>query len=264
MDILTLVGLLLGFGAVIGGQVLEGGHLAAITQPTAAIIVFGGTFGAVCVSYPMSTVKGAIVHVGSIFREAAHNPAKLIAYLVGCAKNARKDGVLALEAEVRNGPDAFSRKAFGMVVDGVDPKTVRECLETELAMDEEHGHSYAKVFESAGGYAPTVGILGAVLGLIHVMESLNEPEKLGGGIAVAFVATVYGVGAANLLFLPIANKMKIKHREETLRKQMLLEGIASIQAGDHPNVVEQKLRALLAEKEKHQAAGAAEKGPDAH
>jgi chemotaxis protein MotA len=146
---------------------------------------------------------------------------------------------------MRKAPDDFGRKAFGMVVDGVDPKVVRECLETEIDVDEETGHGYAKVFESAGGFAPTIGILGAVLGLIHVMENLSDPSKLGGGIAVAFVATVYGVGSANLLFLPIANKMKLKHKDHLVTKRLYVEGIAAIQGGDHPNVVEQKLGALL-------------------
>jgi chemotaxis protein MotA len=245
MDILTIIGLLLGVGAVIGGQILEGGHVSAICVPTAAIIVLGGTFGAVCVAFPMSTVKGALAGVATIFKDGGHDPAHMIRYLVECAKKARKDGMLALEEEMRKAPDDFGRKAFGMVVDGVDPKVVRECLETEIDVDEETGHGYAKVFESAGGFAPTIGILGAVLGLIHVMENLSDPSKLGGGIAVAFVATVYGVGSANLLFLPIANKMKLKHKDHLVTKRLYVEGIAAIQGGDHPNVVEQKLGALL-------------------
>jgi chemotaxis protein MotA len=167
----------------------------------------------------------------------------MIHYLVDCAKKARKDGMLALEEEMRKAPDEFGRKAFGMVVDGVDPKIVRECLETEIDIDEEVGHSYAKVFESAGGFAPTIGILGAVLGLIHVMENLSDPSKLGGGIATAFVATVYGVAVANLIFLPMANKIKRKLHVEKERKTLIAEGVLSIQAGLNPRVLEEKLAA---------------------
>ncbi|MBI1849960.1 MAG: flagellar motor protein [Planctomycetes bacterium] len=250
MDILTILGILLGLGAVVGGQVLEGGHISALCVPTAAIIVLGGTIGAVFVSFPMSDVKGAVGGLPGIFKEGGHDPTHMIQYLVECAKKARKDGMLALEEEMRKAPDEFGRKAFGMVVDGVDPKIVRECLETEIDVDEEVGHGYAKVFESAGGFAPTIGILGAVLGLIHVMENLSDPSKLGGGIAVAFVATVYGVASANLIFLPIANKMKLKHKDHLITKRMYVEGIASIQAGDHPNIVEQKLGSLLVKEKK--------------
>ena len=169
MDILSIIGVLLGLGAVVGGQILEGGHLAAICVPTAAIIVLGGTFGAVCVAFPMSAVKGALAGIPGVFMDGGHDPSHMIHYLVECAKKARKDGMLALEEEMRKAPDEFGKKAFAMVVDGVDPKIVRECLETEIDVDEETGHGYAKVFESAGGFAPTIGILGAVLGLIHVM-----------------------------------------------------------------------------------------------
>jgi chemotaxis protein MotA len=255
MDKATLIGLVMGIGAVLGGQILEGGSLHSIMQFTAAVIVFGGTFGAVFLSYPFQNVLGAFKDIRIIIKEPVRDPAEIISQLTKYANKARKEGILSLEKEIKNIQEPFLSKALTMAVDGVEPNTIREAMETELEYLDEHGKVNSKVFKSAGGYAPTIGILGAVLGLIHVMENLNDPSKLGAGIAVAFVATVYGVGSANLLFLPIATKMEMRHRHNMILKEMMLEGVVSVSTGENPRLIEEKLNSFLSgiEKNKHPA-----------
>jgi chemotaxis protein MotA len=250
MDILTILGLIFGFGAVIGGQVLEGGSLHSITQFTAAIIVFGGTIGAVMVNYPLHTFVLALKNARLAIFSRGADPRTIIKYISELAAIARKDGLLALESKVRKTQDPFLKKGLQLVVDGTEPKLTREILEIEMAYSEEYHHASAKVFESAGGYAPTIGILGAVLGLIHVMENLADPSKLGAGIAVAFVATVYGVGSANLLYLPLAGKLKLKMREESIIKELIVEGLISLSEGENPRRVEEKLTGFLRDSQK--------------
>ncbi|HUL30886.1 MAG TPA: flagellar motor protein [Thermodesulfobacteriota bacterium] len=250
MDKATLIGLVLGIGAVIGGQTLEGGHVGSIMQATAAIIVFGGTFGAVFVSFPFHDVLSGFKGVKKIIQEPVQNPYSVITQITNYANKARKEGILSLEKEIKNIEEPFLRKALTMAVDGVEPHAIREAMEMELEYLDEHGKIGAKIFKAAGGYSPTIGILGAVLGLIHVMENLNDPSKLGSGIATAFVATVYGVGSANLLFLPIANKMEVRHRTGMIIKEMMLEGIVSVSTGENPRLIEEKLNAFLTEKQK--------------
>ena len=194
MDKATLIGLVMGIGAVLGGQALEGGSIHSIMQFTAAVIVFGGTFGAVFLSYPFHNVLGAFKDLRIIIKEPLKDPSEIITQITKYANKARREGILSLEKEMKNISDPFLNKALNMAVDGIEPNTIREAMETELEYLDEHGKVNSKVFKAAGGYAPTIGILGAVLGLIHVMENLNDPSKLGAGIAVAFVATVYGVG----------------------------------------------------------------------
>lgn len=250
MDLLTIIGLILAFGAIIGGLLLEGGSLHSITQLTAGIIVVGGTIGAVLVNYPMNTFLLALKNARLAFfnnNSDAQKTIKLISELAGVA---RKDGLLALESSLKNVKDPFLKKGLQLVVDGTEPKLTREILEIEISHAEEYDLMSAKVFESAGGYAPTVGILGAVLGLIHVMENLADPQKLGAGIAVAFVATVYGVALANLVFLPIAGKMKFKIREEVIYREMMVEGLISLSEGENPRRVEEKLIGFLRESKK--------------
>jgi len=250
MDKATLIGLILGIGAVIGGQILEGGHVGSIMQFTAAFIVLGGTFGAVFVSFPFDGVIGAFKDIRITLKEPPHNPYQVISQITGYANKARKEGILSLEKEVKNVDDPFLKKALTMAVDGIEPHAIREAMETELDYLDEHGKMSSKVFKSAGGYAPTIGILGAVLGLIHVMENLNDPSKLGSGIAVAFVATVYGVGSANLLFLPLASKLELRHRHGMILKEMILEGIVAVSTGENPRLIEEKLTSFLTEKQK--------------
>ncbi|MBI5809699.1 MAG: flagellar motor protein [Deltaproteobacteria bacterium] len=250
MDILTIVGLALGFAAIVGGQVLEGGSLNAIMQGTAAIIVFGGTIGAVLINYPMATFILALKNAKKAFFNPKDDPKKMIKEMSDLAAIARKDGLLALEAKVKSVKDPFFKKGLQLVVDGAEPKLTREILEIDMAYAEEYEMASTKVYESAGGYAPTIGILGAVLGLIHVMENLDDPSKLGSGIAVAFVATVYGVGSANLFWLPIAGKLKGKIREEAVIKEMIIEGLVALSEGENPRRVEEKLTGFLREGQK--------------
>ncbi len=250
MDKATLIGLFLGIGAVIGGQTLEGGHVGSIMQVTAAIIVFGGTLGAVFVSFPFQDVLSSFKEIKKVIKEPPQNPHQIISQIVTYANKARKEGILSLEKELKSIEDDFLKKALTMAVDGVEPHTIREAMGTELEYIDEHGKIHSKVFKSAGGYAPTIGILGAVLGLIHVMENLNDPSKLGAGIATAFVATVYGVGSANLLFLPMSNKLEVRHRHEMILKEMMLEGVISVATGENPRLIEEKLNAFLKEKQK--------------
>lgn len=250
MDKATLIGLVLGIGAVLGGQVLEGGHIGSIMQITAAIIVLGGTFGAVFISFPFHDVVGGFKGIKKILKEPVQDPYQIITQITNYANKARKEGILSLEKEIKNIEDTFLKKALTMAVDGVEPHAIRESMGTELDYLDEHGKTSSKIFKSAGGYAPTIGILGAVLGLIHVMENLNDPSKLGSGIATAFVATVYGVGSANLLFLPIANKLEIRHRHEMIIREMVLEGIVAVSTGENPRLIEEKLTSFLSEKQK--------------
>lgn len=250
MDILTILGLVLGFGAILGGQVLEGGSMHSIMQFTAAIIVLGGTFGAVLVNYPMSTFLLSLKNARLALFNSGGDPNKTIKLISELAAVARKDGLLALETSIRKVDDPFLRKGLQLVVDGTEPKLTREILEIEISHTEEYNLTSTKVFESAGGYAPTIGILGAVMGLIHVMENLADPQKLGAGIAVAFVATVYGVGTANLIYLPLAGKMKIKIREKVIMQEMMVEGLIALSEGENPRRVEEKLAGFLRESQK--------------
>lgn len=244
MDINTIGGILGAIFAILAGQALEGGHASSILQGTAAIIVFGGTIGATMVAYPTAE----FIHGVKMFKVALQNKkvdlSGIATEIVELAGIARRDGVLALEGRIAQLKDPFLARALGFVVDGLDPAVTRDTLESEIYAELEENGVGAKVWETAGGFAPTIGIIGAVLGLIHVMENLNDPSKLGGGIATAFVATVYGVGIANIVFLPVANKLKRRLMQEKERKTMIAEGVLAIQEGLNPRVLEEKLRAL--------------------
>jgi chemotaxis protein MotA len=241
MDITSIGGIVFAIACILGGQAIEGGHAGSLAQATAAIIVIGGTIGACAVAFPMPDfLKGA--KMGALaFKNKKNDSEALIKQIVDLAAVARREGVLALEQKLSEIKEPFLKRAVGFLVDGVDAAIARDSLETEIHHEFESSGVAAKVWESAGGFSPTVGILGAVLGLIHVMENLSDPSKLGGGIATAFVATVYGVGVANLLFLPIASKLKRKIGLEKERKTLIAEGVLSIQAGLNPRVLEEKL-----------------------
>jgi chemotaxis protein MotA len=243
VDLTTIGGVVGAIGLILLGQALEGGHAGSILQATAALIVFGGTIGAVAVSFPLKDFVRGLKLAKLAFTEKKSDSEAIVKQIVDLASVARRDGVLALEQRLPSIEDEFLRRAVGFIVDGVDATVARDALETEIFHHFEEDSVGAKVFEAAGGYAPTVGILGAVLGLIHVMENLNDPSKLGGGIAVAFVATVYGVGSANLLFLPMASKIKRKVALQKQRRTLMAEGVLSIQAGLNPRVLEEKIRA---------------------
>jgi chemotaxis protein MotA len=254
VDIATIIGIVLAIGAIVGGQALEGGHLGSIMQLTAFIIVMGGTIGAVCVQNSLSVVIRSVRLLALAFANQSHDVKGTIKVIVDLANVSRKQGLLALEGKLKDIHDPFFCKGVQLIVDGTDPKVVHEILEIEVEHHEEHGILAAKVWEAAGGYAPTVGILGAVLGLIHVMENLADPSKLGSGIAVAFVATVYGVGAANLFFLPFANKIKLKIKEESAARSVIVMGLVGLAQGENPRLLQEKLESFLPPDERTQEA----------
>jgi len=245
MDRASVIGLVIGLAALVGGNLLEGGKIDSILQPTAALVVFGGTFGATLLSFPARDIARAVAAVGRVFHEKRPDAEDLIRDLIRYAHLARRNGFIALEPEVPRHGNAYLRRALGLAIDGMLPKFLIETMERENLTYEDEERRTAKVFETAGGFAPTIGIIGAVLGLIHVMENLSDPSKLGAGIAVSFVATIYGVGSANLLFLPMARKLiNLVNRELALR-EMILDGVVGIQAGTHPHYLEEKLRAFV-------------------
>jgi chemotaxis protein MotA len=245
MDRTTLLGLLLGGLSLMGGHYLEGGSAGMILQATAFIIVLGGTAGAVCLSFTGAQLRKSWQSLPYIFRKPQDQTPAQISRLVELAYRARRQGLLSVEGEVAKLPDPFMRRSLELVIDGFPPNQVREIMEMDLTQREESGLMPARVFEAAGGYAPTIGILGAVLGLIQVMQHLTEPSLLGTGVAVAFVATIYGVASANLLFLPIAHKLKLHHEHEMLRQEMLLEGILALAQGEHPRLIAERLTGML-------------------
>ena len=245
MDIATIIGLVLGIGAVLGGAVLEGLHFNSLIQPTAAIIVLGGTFGATFISFPMSAAIQALKDLKLLFASPA-NPEDIIPVVLELANRARKNGILSLEEDSKNSKELFLRKALTLCVDGVEPKDVQDILDIDLSTYEEHAKLSVEFYEAAGGYAPTIGIIGAVLGLIHVMSNLADVSKLGSGIAVAFVATIYGLVTANILCLPFATKIKMRIKNEMLRREMLTAGIIGIQQGSNPRFIEERLKSFLA------------------
>lgn len=250
MDIATIVGIVLALGSIIGGQALEGGHLGSLIQLTAFVIVLGGTVGAVCVQNPLPVVLRAVSLLSLGIKDPKHDNKGTITTIIDLANVSRKQGLLALEGKLKDIHDPFFRKGVQLIVDGTDPKVVHEIMEIDVEYQEEEGIKAAKVWEAAGGYSPTVGIIGAVLGLIHVMENLADPSKLGSGIAVAFVATVYGVGAANLFFLPLAGKMKFKLKEESAARLMIIMGLVGLAQGENPRLLQEKLEGYLPESER--------------
>ena len=246
MDKLSFFGLMLGVGAIVGGQVLEGGHISSLVQPAAFIIVFGGTFGAVILQSSWEVFRGAMKMTTWVIAPPDLAHAELINQIVKWSHIARKEGLLSLEAQVDVLDDPFARRGLQMLVDGIEPDRLRDLLEIETEAYEAHLKLSAKVWEAAGGYSPTIGILGAVMGLIQVMENLSDPTKLGTGIAVAFVATIYGVGMANLIFLPIAKKLLANVGQLVVLRDMYIDGIIGIANGDNPHVIESRMQGYIA------------------
>ncbi len=245
MDKATLSGLLLAIGGILLGLMLEGGNLGQVLQPTAAMIVFGGTLGAILIQYPMPVALGAFRKLTQVFVEPAHNAQSTIALIVKYANQARREGIISLDKELESIEEPFLRRALMLAVDGTEPQELRKIMELELDNKEEQEEKIPQLFESAGGFAPTIGIIGAVLGLIQVMQHLDKIDEVGKGIAVAFVATLYGVGVANLILLPCAGKLKIRIRDEQIIREMMLEGVVSILEGMNPRMVETKLLGFL-------------------
>ncbi|HEY3490009.1 MAG TPA: flagellar motor protein [Candidatus Deferrimicrobiaceae bacterium] len=245
MDLSAIIGIICGVGAILLGQALEGGSIKSLIQPTAFIIVIGGALGATLASFPLSAAKMALGALRKVFFSGADKGPEYVQEIIRYAAKARKNGIISLEADIKVAKDPFLQKALRFVVDGVDPKVLQGIMETELNKLEEEGEIPVKFFEAFGGYLPTIGIIGAVLGLIQVMQNLNDPSKLGEGIAVAFVATVYGLVAANIFMFPWAGKLKIRHKEEMTIKAMILEGVLAMQAGEHPQIIEERLKAYI-------------------
>lgn len=249
MDIATIIGLILGFGAVFGGQVLEGGHISALLKPTAALIVLGGTFGATFLSFPLNNIIKACKDVVQVFVPPQQNPEEVIQQIVGYANKARKNGLIALDEDAKQIKDQFMKQGMEMLVDGMASEEIVDILQIEMTNFEESNKISAEVFESAGGFAPTIGIIGAVLGLIHVMSNLSDTSALGAGIAVAFVATIYGLMTANIICLPISTKIKKRIKEQGLIKEIIVEGLSSILKGENPRLIEKRLRGFTLTKD---------------
>jgi chemotaxis protein MotA len=245
IDLASIAGLVLAFLGILGGLVMEGGKIKDVAQFTAALIVLGGTFGAVLVSTPLPTLFGAAKRFLGVFRDATPPLGPLVDEVTGYASQARKNGLVSLETAADQITDPFLKKALNLAVDGTDLQEIRKMLELEIEVEEKNAEAEAKVFEAAGGYAPTIGIIGAVLGLIQVMKNLANIDEVGHGIAVAFVATVYGVGSANIFFLPAANKIKARIAAEVQRKLLIIEAVSGIVEGLNPKLVRMKLEGYL-------------------
>jgi chemotaxis protein MotA len=241
----SIGGITLAIGGIALGLKLEGGRVAQILQPTAALIVFGGTIGAVMLQFPLPVIVQAGKQLRDVFREQNSNALETVKQLVGFAHQARRAGIVSLDNELEGIKDPFLKRSLMLAVDGTEPEELRKMMESELNARAEEEELISRVFESAGGFSPTIGIIGAVLGLIQVMQHLSNMDEVGRGIAVAFVATIYGVGAANLIFLPCAGKLKIRLRQQQVVREMTLEGVVSILEGMNPHVLEGKLLGFL-------------------
>jgi chemotaxis protein MotA len=246
LDPAIVLGLPAAVAVVLLAQRLEGAPLRALWQPTAALVVFGGSLAAVVVSYPFELVRRTVLAVRDTCVSQSEPIEPVLAQLLGYSQIARRKGLVALEAEIERASSPFLKTALGLAVDGTTAKVARQMLEAESDARRDSAEAPADVLETAAGYSPTLGILGAVLGLIHVMQSLSDPSKLGSGIAVAFVATVYGVGAANLVLLPLATRIRGLARRDAISREVIIEGMSAVQEGLNPRLLEQKLRGFLA------------------
>ena len=245
MDVLSIIGIIVGVGAILLGQHLDGGHVASLINGPALIIVFGGSLGAIMLQSPLSVFMHAMKLFFWVFKPPKILLDESIQKIVHWSDISRRNGLLGLENVISDEDDPFISRGIQMLVDGHEPEAIRLNMEIDLISKEKFDMQAAKVFEGMGAYAPTIGIIGAVLGLIHVMGNLADPTKLGSGIAVAFVATVYGVAMANLLFIPIGNKIKSVIQEESQFKEMLIEGIVSIADGENPRLIESRLYGFI-------------------
>ncbi|MDR3764962.1 MAG: flagellar motor protein [Acidobacteriota bacterium] len=261
MDKGTVAGIALSVGGITAGLLLEGGHLSQVLQPTAALIVFGGTLGAVLLQHPLSTVIQAAASLKIVAFEPQLRPSEVISRLVMLAQKARRDGIISLDKELEAIPDPFTRRALMLAIDGTEPAELRAMMQFELDTTADAEEDLSRVWDSCGGFAPTIGIIGAVLGLIQVMQHLDKIDEVGRGIAVAFVATIYGVGFANLAALPIAGKLRHRMRDRQVLRELTLEGIVSILEGVNPRMLEAKLNGFIREHEPTVARGAAKSKP---
>jgi len=245
LDVLSVAGLALGLVAILGGSILKGSGLAALWNGAAFVIVIVGTFAATLLHVRLETFKHAMKMMAWVFQPPPYDPAEAITKIVNWSQVARKEGLLGLESTAEEETDEFLQKGLQLLVDGSEPETLRSILEVDIGSREEFDTRGAKVFESMGIYAPTLGIIGAVLGLMAVMQNLADPSKLGSGIAAAFTATIYGIASANLFFLPVASKLKTAVAEGTTYREMLVEGMVSIAQGENPRNIETKLKGYV-------------------
>jgi chemotaxis protein MotA len=245
MDILSILGIILGFAVILGGNFIEGGSIHSLLNSSAALIVVGGTVAAAILQTPMHSLKRAMDIFKWVFRPPFSPFKETISKLARWAGVARKDGLLGLEQISEKEKDLFAKKGLQLLVDGSEPEVIRRVLEADLILDEQRDFDAVKFYESMGGYAPTIGIIGAVMGLIHVMNNLADPALLGPGIAVAFVATIYGVALANLFLLPIANKLRMCVNERSQYRELIIEGILAIADGENPKTLEMKLSGYI-------------------
>jgi len=245
MDILSMLGLVVALAGILGGQFLEGGSINVLLQLAAFLIVLGGTLGAVMVQHPLNIFMTGIKMARWVFVTPQIDKQQLVYRMTAWGNAARKDGILALEGQIKTAGDPFVQKGLQLLVDGNSAEKIRAVLDIDLNTYETLRWQSARVWEAAAGYAPTIGILGAVLGLVHVMQSLGEPAKLGAGIAVAFIATIYGVGFANLVFLPIAGKLKILIAKEVTLREMVIDGLCMIANAENPHFIENKLKGYI-------------------
>jgi chemotaxis protein MotA len=245
MDIFAILGCVIGIGFILWAQALEGGNAGQLMQVTAGMIVLGGTLGAIVGSFPVGDLKVALMAIKDVLFPPKVNFESLISEIGGFATKARKEGVIVLEKEAQRASDPLIKLGLEAVADGADPSLVQGMMENQITQSEEQVTKASKVYEAAGAYSPTFGIIGAVLGLIQVMQNLSDPSKLGEGIAVAFVATVYGLFVANLIFIPVSTRIKSNYQKVLLAKEMMLEGILAIQAGESPALIERKLQSFI-------------------
>ncbi|HZO91287.1 MAG TPA: flagellar motor protein [Chthonomonadaceae bacterium] len=245
MDLATLIGMALAWGALIGSLLMEGGEIKALINLPAALLVFGGTFGAATVSFKMSQIASLPGVLTQAFTAKTYDIAAIIQTMVRFAERARREGLLVLEEDARKLNDEFLQRGMRLAIDGTEPELVREILTTEIHFLQAQHRVGENIFTTLGGFAPTLGIIGTVMGLIHMLANLSDPAKMGPLIAGAFIATLYGVSSANLIFLPIGNKLKARSAEEIVVREIMVEGILAIQAGDNPRIVEEKLKAFL-------------------
>lgn len=260
MELSTLLGIIVGFGMLLLGFLLEGGEMSALFLLPPAIIVFGGTFGAILVAYNMKDIKKLPRLLKDTMTQHKSSEDELIEVFVRLGESARKEGLLSLEGIVDKEYgakfDSMLKEGVKMVVDGTDAELVKNMFENELYIHAQLRKNEASMFEAAGGYSPTMGIIGTVMGLVHVLGNLSSPEQLSESIAGAFIATLYGVGFANLVYLPMASKLNQKARQETLEKQLIMEGVLSIQAGENPSIIRRKLQTFKTENRDKQIAAA--------
>jgi chemotaxis protein MotA len=242
-DFATIGGLVLALGGITAGLLMEGGKIQDIAQVTSALIVLGGTLGAVMITTPLPVLLRAAKQFSSVIIGRGPETSQVIEEIIGYAVQARKNGIVSLEQEAARSGDPFLKKALGLAVDGIESDKIRDIMELEIEIFEQKSEAEAKVFEAAGGYSPTIGIIGAVLGLIQVMKNLADIDEVGRGIAVAFVATIYGVAVANIIFLPVANKLKARAKEAVQLREMMLQGVLSIAEGLNQKLIRMQLEA---------------------